>query len=108
MALTRANLRLAIREALKSFYDVDTVGSGGIDISSVLLPVTNVNLYKIGDTLQIESELMKIQSIDENNEQLTVARAFNLSSASAHAALTEIKSNKPNPQLANSNSDAAT
>lgn len=91
MALTRANLRLAIREALKSFYDVDTVGSGGIDISSVLLPVTNVNLYKIGDTLQIESELMKVQSIDENNEQLTVARAFNLSSASAHAALTEIK-----------------
>lgn len=82
----RADVRLACREELKEFYDLDAVDTGGITSSALTLPVVTVGRYKIGDVLQIGSELMKVEAIDSDNSQLTVQRAFRGSTAAAHSA----------------------
>lgn len=90
MAINRADLRLAVREILREFYDLDTIATGGISSSAVTLPVTTVTRYKIGDVLQIGSEFMKVEAIDQDNSQLTVQRAFRGSTAAAHLAAVQI------------------
>jgi hypothetical protein len=88
--MDRTELRLQIREELREFYDVDTVATGGIDGSSVTLPVNNVSRYRLNDILQIESEQMKVEAFDSDAETVTVVRGFRLSTAAAHIAGTSI------------------
>jgi len=90
MTLNRAEIRTKIREILREFYDTDTVATGGIDGSSATLPVNNVSRYKVNDVLLIESEMMKIESVDAGGN-LTVTRGAFESTAAAHVATTTIK-----------------
>lgn len=83
---TRADVRLAVREELKEFYDIDTIDTGGISSSALTLPVVTPTRYKIGDVLQVESELMKVEAIDTEDSSVTVQRAFRGSTAAAHIA----------------------
>lgn len=93
MAINRADLRLAIREILKEFFDNDTIAVGGITSSATTLPVTTIARYKIGDVLQVESELMKVEGLDSTvtPATLTVQRGFRGSTAAAHIAAVAIR-----------------
>jgi hypothetical protein len=88
--MDRSELRLQIREELREFYDTDTVGTGGIDSSATTLPVNSIDRYKPGDTLQVESEQMRVVTFDSTALTLTVVRNTKLTSAAAHIAGTAI------------------
>lgn len=91
MSLNRSQVRIKVRDVLKDFYELDTIGVGGIDSSSASLPVTTVTLYKIGQVLQIDSELLIVREVDQENEELTVGRGHNASTAASHSAGAEIR-----------------
>ena len=91
MSRNRAQVRTRIREELKEFFLLDTVGSGGIDASSTTLPVTTASRYKVGDVLQIESEQMEVIAVDVENGQVTVVRGFKETTAASHSAAVSIK-----------------
>lgn len=90
MSLNRAQLRVKIREIIRDFYDVDTVGTGGINSSSETLPVNNPSRYNVSDILVIESEHLIVRAIDSTNSQLTVTRGIQLTTAAAHSAAVAI------------------
>lgn len=94
MSYTRAQVRTKVREILRDFYDVDAVGSGGINASSETLPVTNISRFNVEDLLQIENEILRFRSIlDEtaNPPTITVTRAYIESTAATHVAAVTIK-----------------
>lgn len=86
MSRNRSQVRTRIREELKDFSQLDTVDTGGIDASATTLPVSNVTLHRIGDLLQIESEILLVDSLSVDDETLTVTRAYKESTAAAHVA----------------------
>ena len=88
---TRVELRTLIREKLREFYDTDVVATGGISSSATLLPITIIDRYKEGDTILVESEMMKVVDIDEANNQITVLRGYLETTAAAHLAAAAIK-----------------
>lgn len=94
MGYTLATVRTKVREVLREFYDVDTVGSGGIDSSSETLPVNNFSRYNVEDIIQIGDEILKMRAVADSTTSpatLTVTRAFLGSTAAAHLAAVAIK-----------------
>jgi len=86
MALNRADIRTKIRETLRDFYDVDTVRTGGIDSSATTLPVDNPSRFNIGDKITVETEHMIVRDVNNEDSELTVTRAFQITTAAAHVA----------------------
>jgi len=89
--MNRADVRTAIREILRDFYDTDAVATGGIDSSSETLPVDNPTRYAVGQVIQVGSELMIVRSANSEDSELTVTRAAKESTAAAHIAAVVIK-----------------
>jgi hypothetical protein len=73
------------------------VDTGGIDSSASALPVTNPNVFSVGQHLLIESEQLFVREVQES--QLLVARGVNGTTAAAHVATTDISIYAVEPEI---------
>lgn len=78
-----------VRDYLREFYEKDTLGAT-ITSAETTLSVNAITKYKMGDLIQIGSELMRLTGVDEENEEITVTRGINESTAAAHSDGAEI------------------
>lgn len=90
MSRNREEVRTLVRDYLQEFYDKDILAVA-VDADDTPLTVTDISKFKIGDTIQIDTELMVILAVDTESTQISVARGAKESTAAAHSESATIK-----------------